>query len=371
SIEFKGKTYEMGAIMGLPSYQNTKEVMEELNLLEGGPLLERKFFNSSGRRIPQIPIDQIEKFTKEFKRLPDILESYSHLKEPGFLHLPLELCQPFTTWCVEHELFVVEQIFRHYFTTFGFGNISEVPAAYVLKFLTYENLISFIEITYLITWPKGVEKLVQRMAEQIDDVRLTCAVTQIEKRKDGKLRVHTDHGGFEFDKVIYTSPLHSLSRMMQLGKEEEELIGEIQYEHFRVYAYQMDNFPKLSGYIPSNMYPDRKGHMMAWFYRWGDEGATDLVTVYVLENEEMTNEQMRETIECELRNLGGENIRLYMMKRWEHFPHVNSTALRQGFYEKLEHRQGRNGLYLAGEIMNFSTIENCITYAKFLVDRYF
>lgn len=68
------------------------------------------------------------------------------------------------------------------------------------------------------------------------------------------------------------------------------------------------------------MNPERKGHMMAWYYRWADMGTTDLVTVYVAENDEMTDLEMREKVENKLRELGGENIRLYMMKRWKQFP---------------------------------------------------
>ncbi|WP_313638886.1 hypothetical protein, partial [Paenibacillus sp.] len=91
-------------------------------------------------------------FAQEFKRLPDILKRYKSLQKPGFLHLPPDLCQPFSEWCAENELSVLGQVYMHYFNTFGFGSIHDVPAAYVLKFLTYDNLLSFIEITHMITW---------------------------------------------------------------------------------------------------------------------------------------------------------------------------------------------------------------------------
>jgi aryl-alcohol dehydrogenase-like predicted oxidoreductase len=100
-------------------------------------------------------------------------------------------------------------------------------------------------------------------------------------------------------------------------------------------------------------------------------GTTDLVTVYVAENDEMTDLEMREKVENKLHELGGENIRLYMMKRWRQFPHVDSNTIREGFYERLDQMQGRDEIYYAGEIMNFPTLENCIVYSKYLVDRFF
>ncbi len=99
--------------------------------------------------------------------------------------------------------------------------------------------------------------------------------------------------------------------------------------------------------------------------RHGDNGSS-----YVAENDEMTDLEMREKVENKLRELGGENIRLYMMKRWKQFPHVDSNAIREGFYERLDQMQGRDKIYYAGEIMNFPTLENCIVYSKYLVDRF-
>jgi len=50
---------------------------------------------------------------------------------------------------------------------------------------------------------------------------------------------------------------------------------------------------------------------------------------------------------------------------------VDSNALHEGFYERVDQMQGNNNIYLAGEIMNFPTLENCIVYAKHLVERFF
>ncbi|MNN59458.1 hypothetical protein D3C81_1745750 [compost metagenome] len=165
--------------------------------------------------------------------------------------------------------------------------------------------------------------------------------------------------------------MRDLVDKVDLIPEDRALLESIVYERFRVYAYRVDNIPKLSGYIPGNMGTERKGNMMAWYYRWADLAETDLITLYVSENESLTDAEMRENVEATLARLGGENIRLYMMKSWNHFPHVDSAALKDGFYTKLERMQGKYGVYFAGEIMNFPTLENCITYAKALVERYF
>lgn len=371
SIEYRGKTYEMGTLIGLPTYKHTLELMQEFDCTEVGPLLERGFFDRDGHKIAQIPMNQVPGFIEEFKRLPDIMSRYERLKEPGFLHLSEDLCQPFASWCEENELVVMKQVYMHYFSTFGFGCIQDVPAAYVLKFLNYDNLMSFIEITHMITWPRGSRELIKRMADRVDDLRLTCEVLRIEPTANGCVQVETSQGVIDFDAVIYTAPMHNFPKLVPLPPSDQHWFKQIKYQRFRVYAYRVEGLPEVSGYIPSNMSSERKGHMMAWYDRWADQGNSELVTVYVLEHEHMSDQQMREAVEQKLSKLGGRQIQLYMMKRWEHCPHVNEEALRAGFYEQLESMQGRDQIYLAGEIMNFPTLEHGIIYAKHLVSRFF
>jgi protoporphyrinogen oxidase len=371
SILYRGKTYEMGALIGLPTSRHTLELMKEYDLLEKGPLLERGFFDSAGRKVSQIPVGLVQEFAKEFKRLPRLLERYRDLQEPGFANLPPELCEPFADWCKAYELPVTMEVFRHYFSTFGFGSIETVPAAYILKFLSYENLLSFIEITHMITWPAGVRELVCRMADRVDDLRLGCEVLRLERQSNGQVLVQTTHEALAFDRVIYTGPMDRLGRLYDLPPADAELLAQIRQERFRVYAFHVRELPPHSGYIPGNLSSDQSGDMMAWYFRWPSWEETDLITVYVMENERLSDSEMRQRIEHTLSRLGGKEIRLFLMKRWLHFPHVDSEALRCGFYERLESLQGRDGIYYAGELFNFPTLERCISYAKHLVTRFF
>ncbi|GGF93355.1 FAD-dependent oxidoreductase [Paenibacillus aceti] len=262
SIEYKGRTYEMGALIGLPSYQMTMEYMEQFDLLEKGPLLDRGFFDPDGSKISQIPLEQMPDFADEFKRLPSLMSKYEAIRQPGFRQVPPELYKPFSAWCDENGLTVLRQVFMHYFCAFGFGNMDDVPAAYVMKLLNYDNLVSFIEITHMISWPGGVVELSKRMADCASDLRLTCEVQRIGKKEGtGQLKVVTNQGTLYFDRLIYTAPLQELVHKMELDAEECRLLENIVYERFRVYAYRVDNMPKLSGYIPGNMGQGHRRHI--------------------------------------------------------------------------------------------------------------
>ncbi len=371
SIKYKGRTYEMGAIMALPSYSNINELMNKFGMTKKHPLLKRGFYNTEGKKVQQLPKEQLYDFIKQFKKLPDILKKYEFLKAPGYNHLPKELCMPFGKWCKKNDLAVVKNIYSHCFTTFGFGDIEDVAAAYVLKFLNYENLMSFIEIPHVITWPEGIEELIYRIADTIDNIRLTQPVEDIIPLENGMVMVKTNQEEYIFDKVICTICLKKFGELIHNYDEEKKLFNKIIYEKFRVYAYKVDGIPKVCGYIPANLKKDRNGHITIWYYRWSDSHNTDIVTVYNYTKNGIDDREARKIIEDDLRKLGGKNISLYMMSSWDHFPHVDPKNLSEGFYDKLEALQGKNNIYYSGEIMNFSNIESCVIYAKDLVDRYF
>jgi len=371
SIIYKGRSYEMGAIMGLPSYKNINELMNKFGMTKKGPIFTRGFYNVEGNKVRQLPKEQLRDFTKQLKKLSNTLKKYEFLKTPGYKNLPEELCMPFGQWCEKNDLSVVKKIYSHCFTTFGFGEIEEIATAYVLKVLDYENLMSFIEITHIDTWIEGIGELVSRISDTINDVRLTQNVEGVIPLENGKIVVKTNLEEYTFDKVICTISLKEFGELINNYHEEKELFNKIIYEKFRVYAYKVEGIPKVCGYIPDNLKKERSGHITIWNYRWANTEKTDIVTVYAYSKEGIGDQEAREIVEADLRKLGGKNISLYMMCDWKHFPHVDAKTLGEGFYDKLEALQGKNNIYFSGEIMNFSNIESCITYSKDLVNEYF
>lgn len=95
SFLYKGKMYELGAMMGVPSYYNINSLMKEFNILNKGPLLYSDFFDINGNKICQIPLNQIENFKMQYKKLINILKKYDKLYEPGMLNVDDSLCVPF------------------------------------------------------------------------------------------------------------------------------------------------------------------------------------------------------------------------------------------------------------------------------------
>ena len=96
-----------------------------------------------------------------------------------------------------------------------------------------------------------------------------------------------------------------------------------------------------------------------------------LVTVYAYNNPENSKAEALKIIESDLLKLGIHSPRLYQFKSWQQCPHVDTSVLQKGFYEKMEAMQGKNNIFLAGEIMSTVSMENCIQYSNYLINKYF
>lgn len=368
TINYKGRTYELGAMMGVSTYENIIHIMDELGISNDGPVLYRGFYDCSGKKIQQIKRNDSEEFRNQYEKLSLILKEYEDVLKPGLINTDKRLCVPFSEWCDNNGIPLMKEIYRPPFTAFGYGFIEEIPAAYVLKFLDYNTLQEFIKITRLITWVNGSQSFLEKLAQGFD-IRLSSPVLKITRGK--KVKVETELETLNFDKLIITNPLDEARGLINLNEEESKLFSQIQYINFKVFAFVLDGIPKVSGFIPEHLNREHAGHLMVWYYRWQDAEMNDLITVYSIAEEEMSTKECMNIVEEDLKRMGVKVRGLYTHKSWKYFPHVNCKALESGFYERLEALQGVDNIYYAGEIMSFSCMEECATYSRYLIEKYF
>lgn len=369
SIKYRGKTYELGAMMGVQANPNVVDFMNKLGVDNLGPVLYRGYFDRYGNPISQIKVEEIKEFQEQFFRLPDILKDYKDIWKPGFRNIPKELTIPFTEWCNKNGLPLVTKVYEPPFNSFGYGYLDETPAIYVLKFLNFDILNYFIEIDHLITLVDGLQELWKRLASTLNDVRISVNILEIERRKN--IKVITEVEELEFDKLILACPLDESLKFLDAKEEETELFSKIKYNDFYVFAYRLDNIPKVCGYLPENFTRERIGHALVWYYRWQDMARNDLITVYTLGDETVGSMEVKRRIEEDLTMLGANIDSLYTYKKWKHFPHVDAEDIRNGFYDRLEDLQSQRNTYYTGDLLSFSVIEECLSYSKYLVNRFF
>ncbi|MBU5590716.1 FAD-dependent oxidoreductase [Clostridium sp. MSJ-4] len=371
TIWYNGKSYELGAIFGLPSQLNLKALMKRLNIKTDGPKLSRVNYNANGEKIMQIPREELGEFMEELQLLPNVLMRYKSLENASIQNIEPPLMLPFSKWCDMHGFEILKTIYVHYFTIFGLGNIDEVPALYVLRILNHEHLMCFMQLPEFTTWKYGVSSLAECLKQEIKDIRLGQKVTDISLSQHETLRVQTQFEVLDFNRVIITAPLDQFSNLHFWDRDMRQHLSSIKYQSFNVYAFIADKIPKGCGCVLENLSPGKRGHIIIWDSRWDTCDGEGMVMIYAYNPPDNSKISSLDIIKGDLLKLGIENPRLYQTKHWKHCPYVDTLALENGFYDKMEEMQGKNNVFLAGEIMSTLSMENCVRYSLDLLNRFF
>ena len=302
SPHYNGRRYEMGAIMGVPSYYAVHDVEEFCGITHDGPKLNRNYKNLKGKVIEPfepkknpLKIPRLLKMRKQLKVFGELLETkykgydvnghrgVAEGRYDGYAVTPgrekisgenpnlKDLALPFKEFCELNGVELVQDIWIGPFTSFGYGYFDEIPAAYVLKYLDFQTTMNFVKVN-LWTWKEGTQYIWECLNDKLrNQARLNCDITSVERR-DGKVFVTVNDVVEVYDKIIVTAPLQFLPNYFDATEEEKELFSKIDYERYDVLAVETkpENHPEISYYIFDNMTPERYGHLMVYYRRWKD-----------------------------------------------------------------------------------------------------
>ena len=315
SPHYNGRRYEMGAIMGVPSYYAVHDVEEFCGITHDGPKLNRNYKNLKGKVIEPfepkknpLKIPRLLKMRKQLKVFGELLETkykgydvnghrgVAEGRYDGYAVTPgrekisgenpnlKDLALPFKEFCELNGVELVQDIWIGPFTSFGYGYFDEIPAAYVLKYLDFQTTMNFVKVN-LWTWKEGTQYIWECLNDKLrNQARLNSDITSVE-RHDGKVFVTVNDEVEVYDKIIVTAPLQFLPNYFDATEEEKELFSKIDFERYDVLAVETkpENHPEISYYIFDNMTPERYGHLMVYYRRWKDS-VDQVITTYALRN---------------------------------------------------------------------------------------
>ena len=417
SPTYNGRRYEMGAIMGVPSYYAVHDVEEFCGITHDGPKLNRNYKNGQGKVIePFEPkknlfkIPRLLKMKKQIKKLGEILETkykgydlnghrgvsegrYEGFSQTNAKREPVsgtnpnlkDLSLPFNKFCELNGVELTQDVWIGPFTSFGYGYFDEIPAAYVLKYLDFQTCMNFVKIN-LWTWKNGTQYIWEQLNDHIKHPALLNSHIEKVERRDGKVFITVNGKVEEFDKVIVTAPLHipgkradgqkGMDEYFDVRDDEKELFSKIDYERYDVQAFltKPENHPEISYYVFDNMVPEKLGRLMVYYRRWRDE-IDQVITTYALRKhknmEEIPYEKCREMVQEDLKIM--HNPAEEVINEWSvyYFPHVFSEDYAAGWYDKVEAMQGKYDTFYAGEVMSFGDMDETAEYSRELVERFF
>ena len=417
SPTYNGRRYEMGAIMGVPSYYAVHDVEEFCGITHDGPKLNRNYKNSQGQVIEPfepkknlLKIPRLLKMKKQVKLFGELLESkykgydvnghrgvaegrYEGFSQQSAKREPVsgenpnlkDLALPFKEFCRINNVDLVQDIWIGPYTSFGYGYFDEIPAAYVLKYLDFQTTMNFVKVN-LWTWKNGTQYIWEQLNEHLKHpARLNSTIEKVERR-GGKVYVTVNGQVEEYDKIIVTAPLYIPNKRAdgQVGMvdyfdtrdDERALFSKIDYERYDVQAVltKPEDHPEISYYVFDNMVPQRLGHLMVYYRRWKDL-IDQVITTYALrkhrDSEEIPYEKCRQMVQDDLKTM--HNPAREVINEWSvyYFPHVFSEDYASGWYDKVEAMQGKYDTFYAGEIMSFGDMDETAEYSRELVERFF
>lgn len=368
SFEYESRFYELGAgvlsaanrtVLTLAKKFSVPVVRAEFgqNILfdveNGQPLKEKSL---------RVKLDILRKIIFTYRRE---LHRHARLAVPGLAQLDSELCQPFSVWAKKYRLEIVAEELEPFFTGFGYGYFDQIPAAYVLKYYSWDILKAFVR-RRMYTFPGGIQQLWTTVAAQ-QNIQYNTTIKKIVRRNEG-ITITTTTQTLECDALIVTSPLDEFAQYADASATETHLFSKIQYNDYRTYALFLNNFPQKSGYLPGNFTAARAGEPVFWYQRYAD---SNLYTFYVLGDWQLADEAVLANIGRVVVQLGGTVERVHTVARWKYFPHITTADMQSGYFDAVEKLQGTQGTYFAGELPNFSTVGLSAEYAEELVERFF
>ncbi len=351
SPHYNGRRYEMGAIMGVPSYYAVEDVEKFCGITHDGPKLNRNYKDGSGNVIEPfaktfanlIRNPWLLKMKKQLTAFGELLETkykgydlnghrgVAEGRYDGYAVTPgrervqgenpnlKDLAMPFKDFCKLNGVPLVQKIWIGPFTSFGYGYFDEIPAAYVLKYLDFQTCMNFVKVN-LWTWKEGTQYIWEQLNDHLKHpARLNSQISKVERR-DGKVYLTVNGKVEEFDKVIMTAPL----------------------------------------YIPDERADGQVGMDKYWDIR--DDEKALFSKPY---------ETCKQMVLDDLKTM--KNPAKEVINEWSvyYFPHVFSADYADGWYDKVEAMQGKYDTFYAGEIMAFGDMDETAEYSRELVERFF
>ncbi|MFL7839068.1 MAG: FAD-dependent oxidoreductase [Candidatus Promineifilaceae bacterium] len=365
SITIDGQVYELGAVFGAPHYKVIGGLAGRVGL-EHGRCVPGHYYSPDGQRTAMFPRQKFPALLWQLFAKLAALSAYKYhaVYEPGLAEIHPELYENFETFASRYGLAEVPVFFQQITTGFGYGYAEQVPAAYMMKYLSRPMILDCARGKGYI-WPAGIQTLWERLSGE-HEVLLGAEAQRV--TRGDKVLVATTRGQFELDVLILACPLDEALDFLDAAPEERELFSRIRTYDYWVLLCEITGLPRDIGYIRANFAACNQGHLMIWYCRC--LGAR-YYTLYVLGDGRTSQDVIEANCASDLGRLGARLEKVVEARRWSYFPHVETADMAGGFYERLEALQGQRHTYYCGEIMSFSTLECCAYYAQDLVDRFF
>ncbi|CAG8441602.1 13526_t:CDS:2 [Ambispora gerdemannii] len=371
------RNYDIGALMVGNNYTHIKELAQEYQC----PLkkFQGRALDIDTRKIIHDDTDKIGVYSALIPHMNHYLGERSVFEmasKPGHGgYSERELYAPISQYLKDRKMEYLKDAWGLAYTSAGYGYLSDdIPAAYFCKFIeNSENTIWY--------FPNGFSELWEKMMKD-HHVQLNTKITSIDRslrriNSSCPILVTTENTETKFsqtlafDHVIIATNPRQTEKFLDVTPVEKSLFQQVvTYEFYTIIA-TVEGLSTKVGMTTIPKYCANKefvGHITAFYC--SHEGVPTYL-FYAYGNKELNQEKVTEIFKEDLLKMGGELKEIHYNQKWDFFPHVSSLNMARGFYSKVENIQGQDGTFHVGGWMDFELTENCVSYSKDFVKRFF
>jgi protoporphyrinogen oxidase len=375
TVDVDNRPYDMGAAIGAPyEYDHVTDLTARLGI-------ETEPFNPKFRKFYDPESGMELKFQTYRQKLITAAQTMKYLWLHKFIWkgvdgLDIRNASPelYATWQTVMEkrrLREFSRATRRLRTAFGYGYDDEIPAVYGINYFR-PTLIKGTGLSRkgLYGWKGGTQQIWEKASKGLN-IKTGIKISRID-RSSKKVTIHTDstHQPMSFDRLVITFNPKQALKFLDATMSERMIYRLIKTIDYRTYLCKIQmpawrDQPALA-YLEKNMHRNATGRPMLSAKRHPDR---DVAVFTVYGTGALLDEQVLERIGRDMQKIGGKLVELICCQHWDYFPHVDSQALKDGFYEKIDNLQGVRNTYVAGEILSFSNIARVMGNAVSVAER--
>jgi predicted NAD/FAD-binding protein len=301
---------------------------------------------------------------------------YRHLKKPGYHHIPTELLISFDAFITTHHLQPIRNLFILLLTHMGYGKLENIPAYTAIKFLKIRGVIAFFTIILtgknyfnVVRLVNGFQPFWEEVVRKSEwPVILSADIKQVQYEND-QVIIHDQNQVRQFDKLIVSVPFNQVASLFANPVIEANLMKKVCYLKYVCHLFKIhaDHAPQGNIFVmPPNL---PSGLLMII----PCPGLRQTYTSYSSNEQNWTDEEIKKSLIQFLGQFGiaSQAIEFIAEKHWDYFPHVSIEAVKEGFYDDISAAQGISNTYYNGDLLAFESVEQCVGFSQYLVEKYF
>lgn len=338
--------------------KHIKELLIELDVKYTERVTYRNFLDEDLCKVEHVSRENVLLLIDELEKLRTIIDSsFPSLKKTNYSHIDKRLMISLYQFLKNNDLNTLIEVVGPHLSSFGFGDIHQLPAYYGLHIFSFDTINSFIKGQKLIFINKGFSEIIYKLSKNISDIRYNIEVKNIEN-VGGKVKVETEYGHDLYDKVIVTTKLPK-----NVIKDElyNRLMKKIDTNPYMVCAYDVENKNIVTTYFKANLGEKEK---IQFFHTFKQSNKTILVAyAYGYVNKELVT-----SITKDIEASGIKVKHLITAKQWFIFPHLKINNLTEDFYREILERQKESNICLIGSLVSKPMISNLYISIKEFLD---